>query len=126
MRLRLGQRDEIVVMQLDAPAHAVGGVLREHSAADGVADRVLLPSIAAHLAPEHADRIGALSDRTVIPALPQIVEKPNRTGSARRPDAATSRRAESRSVIAARSSPFLRQPPASRPTTAKRKWAHCS
>jgi hypothetical protein len=30
---------------------------------------VLLPSIAAHLAPEHADRIGALSDRTVIPAL---------------------------------------------------------
>src|SRR4249919_1425518 len=66
--LRLGQRDEIVVMQLDAPA-LVGGILREHRAADGVADRVLLPSIAAHLAPEHADRIGALSDRTVIPAL---------------------------------------------------------
>src|SRR5262252_339814 len=68
IRLRLGQRDEIVVMQLDAPA-LVGGVLREHRAADGIADRVLLPSIAAHLAPEHADRIDALSDRTVIPAL---------------------------------------------------------
>src|SRR4249920_1003890 len=39
IRLRLGQRDEIVVMQLDAPA-LVGGVLREHRAADGVADRV--------------------------------------------------------------------------------------
>src|SRR6202050_3374530 len=68
IRLRLGPRDEIVVMQLDAPA-LVGGVLCEHRAADGVAARVLLPSIAAHLAPEHADRIGALSDRTVIPAL---------------------------------------------------------
>ena len=55
--------DEIVVMQLDAPA-LVGGILREHRAVDALLT-VLLPSIAAHLAPEHADRIGAHSDRTV-------------------------------------------------------------
>lgn len=55
-------------MQLDAPA-LVGGILRQHDLADGVADRVLLPGIDAHLASEHADGIGALAERAVLPAL---------------------------------------------------------
>ena len=54
-----GQRDEIVVMQLDAPA-LVRGILRKHGLAHGVAHRHLLTGIGTQLAPQHADRIGAL------------------------------------------------------------------
>ena len=59
---RLGQRDEIVVMELDAPA-LVRGVLREDGLAHRIADRNLLSGIGTQLAAEHADRIGALLAR---------------------------------------------------------------
>ena len=54
--------------ELDAPA-LVGGILRQHGLADGICDRVLQPCVDAHLAPEHADRIGALAERAIVPAL---------------------------------------------------------
>jgi hypothetical protein len=66
--LRVGERDEVVVMQLDAPA-LVRGVLREHGLAHRVAHRELLSGIGAHLAAEHADRIGSLLERAIVPAL---------------------------------------------------------
>ena len=58
-----------------APA-LVSGILRQHGLAHRIADSVLLPRVHAehgsgasdaHLAPEHADRIGALAERTVAP-----------------------------------------------------------
>jgi hypothetical protein len=51
----LGECDEVVVMELDAPAF-VRGVLREHGLPHGVTDRVLPSGIGADLAAEHADR----------------------------------------------------------------------
>ena len=53
-----GQRDEVVVMELDAPA-LMRGVLREDGLAHRIADRNLLSGVGAQLAAEHADRIGA-------------------------------------------------------------------
>src|ERR1700681_2120643 len=55
-------------MELDAPAF-VCGVLREHALPHGVTDRVLPSGIGADLAAEHADRIGPLLERAVIPVL---------------------------------------------------------
>src|SRR5579864_3437674 len=55
-------------MELDAPAF-VRGVLREHSLPHGVTDRVLPSGIGADLAAEHANRIGPLLARAVIPVL---------------------------------------------------------
>ena len=55
-------------MELDAPA-LVRGILSEHGLTDGIADRVLLAGVDTDLATEHADGIGALSDRTIVPAL---------------------------------------------------------
>ena len=66
--LRLGQRDKVVVVELDAPA-LVCGVLRDDDATHGRADGVLPPGVGAQLAAQHADRIGALVERAVVPAL---------------------------------------------------------
>jgi hypothetical protein len=60
--LGLSKCDEVVVMELGAPAF-VRGVLREHSSPHGVTDRVLPSGIGADLAAEHADRIGPLLQR---------------------------------------------------------------
>jgi hypothetical protein len=65
---RFGQRDQVVVMELDAPA-LVRGVLREDGLAHGIADRNLLSGVGAQLAAEHADWIGALLQGPVIPSL---------------------------------------------------------
>ena len=65
---RLGQRDEVVMVELDAPA-LMCGVLRDDDATHGRADGVLLPGVGAQLAAQHADRIGALVERAVVPAL---------------------------------------------------------
>ena len=67
-RLRLGQRDKVVVVELDAPA-LVCGVLRDDDATHGRADGVLPPGIGAQLAAQHGHRIGALVERAVVPAL---------------------------------------------------------
>ena len=66
--LGLSQSDKVVVVKLDAPT-LVRGVLGEHGLADGVADRVLLSCVDAHLAAQHADGIGSLSQRAIVPAL---------------------------------------------------------
>ncbi len=66
--LRLAERDEVVMVKLDAPA-LVRGVLREHGASDRVADGVLQPRIDAHLASQDTDRIGALLQGAIVPAL---------------------------------------------------------
>ena len=64
----LSQRDEVVVMELDAPA-LVGSILGKHGLAHGIADRKLLSGIGAQLAAEHADRIDALLQGPVVPSL---------------------------------------------------------
>jgi hypothetical protein len=68
LRPRFGQRDEVVVMELDTPA-LMRSVLREDDLAHGIADRNLLSGIGAQLAAEYADRIGALLARPVVPSL---------------------------------------------------------
>jgi hypothetical protein len=56
------------VVELDAPA-LVRGVLRDDLAAHEVADGGLLSGIGPDLAAEHADGIGALGERPIVPAL---------------------------------------------------------
>jgi hypothetical protein len=67
-RLRLGQSDEVVVVELDAPA-LVGGVLGKDGAPNRLADGMLLTGIGAQLAAKNGHRIGALAQGAVIPAL---------------------------------------------------------
>ena len=65
--LRLGQGDQIVVVQLDAPA-LVGGVLREHGAPQPPRSiGRLLAGVGAQLAAKHADRIVPLAQGAVVP-----------------------------------------------------------
>ena len=66
--LRLGQGDEVVVVELDAPA-LVGGVLGEDGAPDRLADGVLLAGVGAQLAAKNGHRIGTLAQGAVVPAL---------------------------------------------------------
>ena len=79
---RFGQRDEVVVMELDAPA-LVRGVLREDGLAHRIADRNLLSGVGAQLAAEHADRIGALLQGPVVPALDGREAEPDRIAGGR-------------------------------------------
>jgi hypothetical protein len=65
---RQGEGDEVVVVELHAPA-PVRGVLGEQLTANSVADCVLLAGIGAQLAAQRADRIGALAQCAVVPAL---------------------------------------------------------
>ncbi len=64
----LGKRDEIVMMELDAPAF-VRGVLRQHDLAHRVAHRGLLAGIGAQLAAQDADRVATLLQGAVEPAF---------------------------------------------------------
>jgi len=64
----LGERNEVVIVKLGAPA-LVCGVLRQHGLAQGRADRSLLACVIAQLAPQNADRIAPLFARAVIPTL---------------------------------------------------------
>ena len=66
--LRLGQSDEIVVVELDGPA-LVGGVLRKDGAPNRLADGSLLTGVGAQLAAKNGHRIGALAQGAVVPAL---------------------------------------------------------
>src|SRR5271157_5547520 len=65
---RLGERDEIVVMKLNAPV-LVRGILRQHDLAHRGAHRGLLAGIGAQLAAQDADRVAALLQGAVEPAL---------------------------------------------------------
>ena len=66
--LRLGQSDEVVVVELDAPA-LVGGVLGQDGAPDRRADGRLLAGVGAQLAAKNGHRIGTLAQGAVVPAL---------------------------------------------------------
>ena len=84
---RLGQRDEVVMVELDAPA-LMCGVLRDDDATHGRADGVLLPGVGAQLAAQHADRIGALVERAVVPALDGREAEADRLARGRMPPGA--------------------------------------
>ena len=89
---RFGQRNEVVVMELYAPA-LVRRVLRENGLAHDIADRDLLPGIGAQLAAEHADRIGAFFQRPVVPSFDGREAEPDRvTGRRMLPCACGERR----------------------------------
>jgi len=79
---RFGQCDEVVVMELDAPA-LMRSVLREDGLAHGIADRNLPSGVGAQLAAEHADRIGAFPARPVIPSLDGREAEPDRIAGGR-------------------------------------------
>jgi hypothetical protein len=64
----LGERDEIVVVQLRAPA-LMRGILGEDCLAHGRGHRPLLAGIDAQLAPKNTYRISLLLERPVVPAL---------------------------------------------------------
>ena len=66
--LRLGQSDEVVVVELDAPA-LVGGVLGEDGASNRLADGRLPAGVGAQLAAKNGHRVGALAQGAVVPAL---------------------------------------------------------
>jgi len=66
--IALGERQDVVVMQLDAPA-LVRGVLRQHGLAYRGAHRSLRASVLTQLTPQHRDRIVPLLACPVIPAL---------------------------------------------------------
>ena len=99
-------------MQLDAPA-LVRGVLREHGLAHGIAHRDLPSGIAAQLAAEHADRIAALLQGAVVPALDGREAEADRLAGDRMPPCARGERRRS----AARSSPLRGGAANSWPTT---------
>ena len=65
---RPGQRHQVVVMELDAPA-LVGGVLGQQGLAQRLAHRRLLAGILAPLAAQHADRVMAFAECPVVPSL---------------------------------------------------------
>ena len=81
-RPRLGQGDQIVVMQLDTPAF-VSPVLLQQRPAQRRRHRCLRTGIAAPLATQHADRIMALVAGAVEPALQRGDAKADRRAGAR-------------------------------------------
>src|SRR5262245_52765897 len=66
--IAVGERDEIVVVQLHTPA-LVCGVLGEDRLTYRAAHRRLLPGVGAQLAAQHPDGIALLLQGPVIPAL---------------------------------------------------------
>jgi hypothetical protein len=75
--LGLGKRDEIVVVQLRAPAF-VRGILSQDRLAHGAAHRRLLAGVSAQFAPENPNRIPLLPQGAVIPALESGKAEENR------------------------------------------------
>ena len=62
----VGESDTGRTLQLLCAAYCI---LREHGLPDRIADGVLLAGIDAHLTSEHANGIGTLASRAVVPAL---------------------------------------------------------
>ena len=118
--MRLGQSDEVVVVELDAPA-LVGGVLGQGGAPNRLTDGMLLSGVGAQLAAENGHRIGALAQGPVVPALdgrePEYHGEP--VVGCRQVRAASP-------SIAAFSSPLPGGAANSWPMTEKRKCAHRS